>query len=136
MNEQGLRAKLQNLGVDAEVDTQTLNLAARASARAADLVERGWLQHEFACDRLGLPVRPTSPDACAWCLTGALGRAFDDLGIVHWRQSNAVFFEIGRFLPAVPEEWNDEFERTQADVADALHAAATGLAAELGGDQE
>lgn len=40
-----------------------------------------WNQGTFAVDVEGAPVGPTNPNACRWCLLGALARCSSDLGI-------------------------------------------------------
>ena len=48
-------------------------------ARARELVGRGWTTVAFARDPAGEDVDWNDPDACAWCLYGAISRAASDL---------------------------------------------------------
>ncbi len=47
--------------------------------RAAELVERGWTRGTAARDADGQKVRSTSPQATAWCVVSAMGRALCEL---------------------------------------------------------
>ena len=51
--------------------------------KAHDYVARGWTQGPFAVDKNNQPVTAVSPDACKWCASGALHRAFYDITPFH-----------------------------------------------------
>lgn len=53
-----------------------LNILKKARTR----VEKGWVAHEIATDANGNPVEPDSPEACEWCLSGALQAAAYEYG--------------------------------------------------------
>ena len=125
---------------------QTLKLAAQIAAAAADLVDRGWAQRALARDRRGRSVASCDPDACAWCLTGALEAAcegdasdpcwpvlLDSIARhthVAWALETQVDVRTGLRTAATKlAAWNDSPERTAADVADALRGASAELAA-------
>lgn len=40
--------------------------------RASDFLRRGWTKRMLAHDKDGVECSPTSPDAVAWCMTGAM----------------------------------------------------------------
>lgn len=54
--------------------TKTTLLISEQFDTAADLCERGWTQGPFAVDDLGKPTFPSGPNACKWCMYGAMIR--------------------------------------------------------------
>ena len=95
--------------------------------RAAELVELGWTQGEFACDRADNAVSPTDAQACRWCLEGSLRAAAAELQlsalvlstIIHW-----VTRQPGPREAAGLARWNDAPDRTAAEVAALLRRGA------------
>lgn len=83
---------------------------------ARALIAKGWAQGAFARDKCGSKVLHYSPDACAWCLSGALRAAWGGSEeYLHAR--NFVVAVIGAScLPT----WNDAPDRTKEDVLAAL----------------
>ena len=52
-----------------------MNISEQILTEAYALIERGWVQGWDARNRYGKMVQALTPDACAWCLTGALTKA-------------------------------------------------------------
>ena len=85
-----------------------------------------WMQHHNAVDEFGDSVHPADPTAACWCLEGA---------IYSHRDANRVR-ALGIVLDVLEEdgeleafEWNDDPDRTHAEVLDLLDrsiAKATG----------
>jgi hypothetical protein len=94
----------------------------------------GWTQGHQAEDAEGEAVDPASPDAVAWCLTGAINAAMEALGIDFTTKANRRLFSgtcyrVG-FAPSAgyadedweqgivgaAMAWNDDDERTVEDV--------------------
>lgn len=80
---------------------------------AMEKIAIGWHQGSLAKDSNGDPATPESPDACSWCLTGAIWAVCDHKGaeykvlMTHIRKvlgTDAVVF------------WNDQTGRTKEDV--------------------
>lgn len=109
---------------------------------AAQYVAAGWCQFSAARDPRGMPVRDsTSPEACAWCIGGALERAryvvrsalpLSADRVETWRVFESVEAHLAKRAgwagggPATNETylgiWNDRPGRTQADVVDLLRS--------------
>ena len=87
--------------------------------RAADLVEEGWTQDTFAEDEYGNGCDWSSEEAVVWCVSGAIRAAAGPGG--PYKLALAVLRqEIGPRVAA----WNDDPDRTQAEVVATLRAAA------------
>lgn len=87
--------------------------------RAARLVERGWVQDEFARDERGNVVNPESPAACEWCAMGALMRAAAEDAAPDEARVSCL-----PYLPSGLVRWNDAEGRTQADAVEMFTEAA------------
>ena len=91
---------------------------------AADIVEKGWTQGVFATNAFGKGVPVESPEACSFCVLGALDKAAETgIGEMAWREAEKALFRTVR-SPSLPA-WNDAPERTQAEVVAALREAAS-----------
>jgi hypothetical protein len=107
-------------------------------SRAHDLVSFGWCQGADARDATHLPVQPWSSKACYWSLLGALVAALDAPPDA-MPESPELIAELRLALVAVSEtmtawsleDWNDDTERTQAEVIETLAAARRRCAARL-----
>lgn len=93
---------------------------------AVDLIDKGWIQGEYAQDEDGNHVSEYSPVACRFCAMGALyhvignfGRAMD-LAIVLNREIRVA---IPDFKFGVPT-FNDEIAKSAADVSGMMRRAA------------
>lgn len=72
--------------------------------------ETKWCQGCHARDQRGHEVRWNSPDACCWCLLGALN-------LCYAHRKLKVAYSVVRHLRGVGvAEWNDASERTFEDV--------------------
>lgn len=79
-----------------------------------------WCQGPYAEDASGEAVDERSPDACSWCLVGAISRCYmpdgdDDLRD-YLRACNAIRKAVG----VECGRWNDAPERTFQEVRDVL----------------
>lgn len=111
--------------------------AAQILRAAAEIVERGWTQGEFARDEGYRATGHESADAVCWCATGAIRRAAGDTDrrVVYVAQSALADAAVGpapdddfeRDAAADVENWNDEARRTADDVAEAMRRAADTL---------
>ena len=81
--------------------------------QARALILKGWTQEAFARDADGEPVSAKDPDACSWCVVGAVVAAYPD-----WDNlSKGLWDFLGRFVDEpCPDEFNDLPETTQTDV--------------------
>ena len=81
---------------------------------AVALLQQGWTQHANARDNEQRPVSALDPNACKWCLYGAIMRACD--GRI------ADVRDIIDYLKTVDPKiydivvWNDASSRTREDV--------------------
>ena len=95
---------------------------------AEKLVEEGWCQGVAARTFSGFAVTPNDPDACSWCLTGAISKAAGgsetdlDIKVLH-----IVFHHLFGRPPDVyhkrtysVSEWNDFPGREKAEVLKVL----------------
>ena len=109
-----------------EVSRNAEVLAEAMLADAQELVLDGWCQGCSAQDEMGRPIEPSSAFARRWSAVGALERVWRrsaedaDLALCAFEQANLA---LAAAVKAVPQEWNDEAERTAADVLAALREA-------------
>ena len=98
-----------------------------ALLRAAELVELGHTKGASARDASGGVVLANSPCAVCFCALGAMRAATCGLPTED-EQDDAFFAARGVLLGYLDRDttvpWNDAPERTQADVVQALRAAA------------
>ena len=94
--------------------------------RARELLARGWTQGVYARDDLGHSVNPRRGDARCFCTSGAAIRVREQLGF-----GGPVRLTVPGQYPSVIE-WNDDPNRTQAEVLAAVDARI----AELRSNQE
>lgn len=79
---------------------------------ARKLLEKGWTQRAYARNANGVAVDEGSPNACSFCVTGALNRAYACL---------ETHLLVGRFVKVRTggdwlHLWNDAPGRTQEEV--------------------
>lgn len=89
----------------------------------SEYVAKGWCQGYSARDADGEFVDPASDHACCWCLIGALEAscASQSLTSKEWRLVwENLCRAIGTFEAA---DWNDDPDRSQAEVIAALQDA-------------
>lgn len=83
--------------------------------KARDLLATGaWCQGNAARDKHGEPVDESDPSAVRWCALGACWHA--GCGLEAMR---AIQRQVGTFIT----EWNDDPDRTLAEVLDAFDRA-------------
>jgi hypothetical protein len=87
--------------------------------KPSDYIRRGWTQGTHARDADGKPVRADSPEAVAWCLTGALHAAYGTLpGVLE-----SAWASVRDIINGDMVDWNDYPRRTKAQVIAALKDA-------------
>jgi len=93
--------------------------------RAADLVNRGWVQNHEAIDSERNVVRATNKNAVCFCAEGAIRRALHDVGI---RDQSAVYSLWRTAANAVHSKnlahWNDASHRGKNEVVALLRGCA------------
>ena len=93
---------------------------------AYELVVAGWCQGAAARDASGRPVEPASVFARQWSAAGAVERIWrraadgEVAGVDAFERANLA---LAAAVHGVPQEWNDEPERHQSQVLDALAEA-------------
>lgn len=90
--------------------------------RAADLLESGWCQRAYALTADGREVHSSKPSAVAWCASGALMRARDEvLGTMAPHLYGAAVNDLTNFLieregPMTISAYNDAPGRKKEEV--------------------
>lgn len=87
---------------------------------AAEVVERGWTQGTFARNAGGYEVQPTALYAVCWCALGAISRVTNEEPGLDEHATDALSEYINGAIGA----WNDEPDRTAAEVAAAMRECA------------
>lgn len=98
-------------------------LPSEVLSAAADLIEKpgAWLQDGLAHDAGGLAAKVTSDTAVCFCAEGAIARFVGDYCTTRYFDvENWLVRVIGKPIPC---DWNDDPERTQAEVVTALRKA-------------
>lgn len=93
---------------------------------AYELVLSGWCQRGLAQDEYGRPAEPASVFARRWSASGAIERVWR-----RWPEGEAdavAAFEranlaLAAAVQGVPQQWNDDPDRHQSQVLDALAEA-------------
>lgn len=98
--------------------------------RAANRLDKpgAWMKGALASDRNGYIVDPQSPQACAWCLAGAIAKECHDAGCSHFAATVADI--LVEYLPwnfDDIEVWSDDYRRTQGEVVALLRECAADL---------
>ena len=101
---------------------------------AADLIEKGWCQYEYAVTAEGKTVRVLHPRAAKWCAMGAIENAQDE-----YTTPPVAAVKLAKAIGEAPAEtaadtitlWNDAYGRTQAEVVAKLWEAAATVDDEL-----
>ncbi len=91
---------------------------------AREYLERGWIQGVAARSITGEPCSHSDPNACRWCLTGAVSRAaFTN----KWQDCYPYLTAIISLLASSREDarwvcvWNDQPGRTQEEVIELVN---------------
>ena len=98
--------------------------------RGHDLVAFGWCQETDARDSEQRPAKPWSAEACSWSLLGALVAALGAPGGTGAERPELIA-QLRVALVALSQEisdwslqaWNDDPQRTQAEVLEVLQAS-------------
>ena len=104
----------------------TLVVLGRARQLIAD--EQRWCQRAFARTWLKIPVPVQSGAARRFCAVGAIMRAGSELGLPYQDAFIALEWQTARPV----EEWNDDPQRTHADVIAAFGGAVMALETSAG----
>lgn len=108
--------------------------------RVAARLSRGWCQDAYARDQHGVSVKPTDPEACSWCLWGAVRvetrrRATDREQFHLYDDAMRHLASVIRLDPgqrrardlrpaeAVVSDFNDAGPRTAAEVVELVYTA-------------
>lgn len=109
----------------------------KAFARIEELLAQGWTTRAFARAADGTPRFSDDPEACSWCLSGAVNKAVgEQTGLMSYRDQrrfdahDQVRLPLDKaltafgVLPGVPMiHWNDDPARTRAQVLGVVQAA-------------
>ena len=108
------------------VKVATMNEVVDLLNKARKLIETPdrWCQGDFARDEKGESVITVSPEACKWCMIGALEKAADTLSL----DSSLAYSDAREFLSVAVGEsilswWNDIEGRTHTEVLQAFDRA-------------
>lgn len=93
--------------------------------KAAEIVEQGWTQGEMARTAEDSKCGVSNPNACKFCMSGAIVRAVKEAQDGNYRRAIAAanLLVQRKGYPSMPH-FNDASARTQAEVAAALREAA------------
>lgn len=98
--------------------TPTNDRVLTALIKAKALIVRGWTKNSMARDAAGLPVASDNPDACQWCMYGAVLSVTRNAAEVR----NLTIHAVCAALPEVyavgggVTQYNDAGDRTHAQV--------------------
>jgi hypothetical protein len=102
-----------------------MNQVADKLREARALIERGWVQKDYARSKSGKVVDPAnSRSATCWCAAGAIGRVngrWPNSGLLGMEQLSRAIGGDGHEADILT--WNDAPERTQAEVLAAFDRA-------------
>jgi hypothetical protein len=88
------------------------------------LVDRGWCQGAMAKDEFGVECDEDAPEACHFCLAGALVRARTNLGEGSVQAAeNAIADVLGLDKSYLYVNWNDRAGRTKEQVLSVMDLA-------------
>jgi hypothetical protein len=99
------------------------DLARDLLVEARRRVQRGWCQRTAARDAAGRSVLPSDPAAASWSAAGAVMAAARRKGAPPAPFARAMA-ALSQAVGAGPQGWNDQPERTAAEVVAALERAA------------
>jgi hypothetical protein len=88
--------------------------------KPSDYIRKGWTQGALAQDADGVYVYSTDPNACKWCLIGAIDASFGTVD--KWQPAmdaaqKAIAELTGKNIGNISlSRWNDDCDRTQEEV--------------------
>lgn len=92
--------------------------------KTKEFLQRGWTKRFAAIDENGTSVLPTSPDACKWCLLGAIRAATGDGAGPETAAYDALINAGGvKDSPFYLMDFNDHPDRIVDDVIDLVDTA-------------
>jgi hypothetical protein len=91
----------------------------RGNMRAVDYIRKGWIQGRLAVDSTGESCWYRSKGACRWCTLGAMYAAYPST--VDFNEAYVRLFDVIGNVEI--EMWNDDPDRTQAEVIEAMEKA-------------
>lgn len=91
---------------------------------AAELVNRGWTQGDYARDAAGHEVDPRDPEAVCWCAQGAIWKAgctaeFQAISVLCTHINDTPGWYVDTVIA-----WNDHPDRTAEEVATTMRECA------------
>lgn len=109
-----------------------VNNTAELLCEAANVLsDHDWTQHSYARDAMGIAVTSNDPEACSFCMLGALERARQKAASDFLLLDDAIFvlnqMAEGQGADNIAR-WNDLRCQNKAEAIDMLHAAATAAA--------
>ena len=92
--------------------------------KPSDLIEKGWSREAYARDKFGDPVHISDPDACKFCVAGALYALYPPAKVIR------ILRELILYIPPYMNgntartitEWNDRKGRTKRQVVEFLRS--------------
>ena len=112
----GLYRKMRYRSID-DHNITVLEVLVRARAN----VKKGWCQESSAKDTYGFSVAYWQPEACFWCIMGAIWKACGSIDAIHGEKAEAVIRDIldEKYI----SQWNDKPGRTKQEVLDLFDKA-------------
>lgn len=94
---------------------------------ARALIKIGWTKGTWARDRAGRAVMEDDPEACCWCLSGALREAGGRINGLMSRTTVEALVRISREVGEPIAHWNDDHDRRVEEVLSVLDRAIASL---------
>lgn len=85
--------------------------------KPSEYIRKGWTKRAYAIDERGHATDALDPEACKWCLLGAL-----DVSQCTLEDCNKVFKVLKERGFACAGMWNDDPVRTQQEVIELLES--------------
>lgn len=84
-----------------------------------------WIKHEFALDSEGYAVDPRSPEACSWCLSGAILCVTYETELPC--EPSSLSTEIHRLFDSDIATFNDDPTTTHSDILSLIDRTIAGI---------
>lgn len=88
-----------------------------------NLIRKGWTQHTFARDKNKEPVSVSSPEACSFCLLGAVYKTARDLGPKSVIIEHKLLDSLEALTNQKTAKFNDKKGRTKTQIINLLNSA-------------